>query len=192
MKLLAAPLSLLPPDSLSAMASALSYVSKFKSFVILFVTPILLLPLIILMPAKVSCVSGQPLGFWAPGAQQQAPNPGALGGAHGFPGAGTAPLRHGGSGAPGAMGGALQGILTGMDLGVHRSQGARTVLVSTETQKLAPILATQPLYRLRISPECITRSPGPPNATCTKREPGGLSFPSFSCLFPWGMGTSQL
>ncbi|XP_006899832.1 PREDICTED: solute carrier family 13 member 5 isoform X4 [Elephantulus edwardii] len=34
------------------MASALSYVSKFKSFVILFVTPILLLPLIILMPAK--------------------------------------------------------------------------------------------------------------------------------------------
>nr|XP_020738499.1 solute carrier family 13 member 5 [Odocoileus virginianus texanus] len=34
------------------MASALSYVSKFKSFVILFLTPILLLPLIILMPAK--------------------------------------------------------------------------------------------------------------------------------------------
>uniref|UniRef100_A0A8C9P389 Solute carrier family 13 member 5 n=1 Tax=Spermophilus dauricus TaxID=99837 RepID=A0A8C9P389_SPEDA len=37
------------------MASALSYVSKIKSFVILFLTPILLLPLIILMPAKV-CV----------------------------------------------------------------------------------------------------------------------------------------
>ncbi|XP_004684806.1 PREDICTED: solute carrier family 13 member 5 isoform X2 [Condylura cristata] len=34
------------------MASALSYVFKFKSFVILFVTPLLLLPLIILMPAK--------------------------------------------------------------------------------------------------------------------------------------------
>ncbi|XP_010338049.2 Na(+)/citrate cotransporter isoform X3 [Saimiri boliviensis] len=34
------------------MASALSYVVKFKSFVILFVTPLLLLPLIILMPAK--------------------------------------------------------------------------------------------------------------------------------------------
>ncbi|XP_004716211.1 solute carrier family 13 member 5 [Echinops telfairi] len=34
------------------MASALSYVSKFKSFVILFGTPILLLPLIILIPAK--------------------------------------------------------------------------------------------------------------------------------------------
>ncbi|XP_011358077.1 solute carrier family 13 member 5 isoform X4 [Pteropus vampyrus] len=34
------------------MASALSYVSKFKSFVILFFTPLLLLPLIILMPAK--------------------------------------------------------------------------------------------------------------------------------------------
>ncbi|XP_054431832.1 Na(+)/citrate cotransporter [Pteronotus mesoamericanus] len=34
------------------MASALSYVSKFKSFVILFITPILLLPLIILVPAK--------------------------------------------------------------------------------------------------------------------------------------------
>ncbi|KAF6299690.1 solute carrier family 13 member 5 [Rhinolophus ferrumequinum] len=34
------------------MASALSYVSKFKSFAILFVTPLLLLPLIILMPAK--------------------------------------------------------------------------------------------------------------------------------------------
>ena len=60
---LAALLSLLPPGSLSAMASALSYVSKFKSFVILFLTPILLLPLIILMPAKVSCVSGQPGGF---------------------------------------------------------------------------------------------------------------------------------
>uniref|UniRef100_A0A7N5KQB3 Solute carrier family 13 member 5 n=1 Tax=Ailuropoda melanoleuca TaxID=9646 RepID=A0A7N5KQB3_AILME len=37
------------------MASALSYVSKFKSFVILFITPLLLLPLVILMPAKV-CV----------------------------------------------------------------------------------------------------------------------------------------
>ncbi|XP_054565237.1 Na(+)/citrate cotransporter [Eptesicus fuscus] len=36
------------------MASALSYVSKFKSFVILFVTPILLLPLIILVPTKVA------------------------------------------------------------------------------------------------------------------------------------------
>ncbi|XP_078228955.1 Na(+)/citrate cotransporter isoform X6 [Callithrix jacchus] len=35
------------------MASALSYVAKFKSFVILFVTPLLLLPLIILMPAKI-------------------------------------------------------------------------------------------------------------------------------------------
>ncbi|XP_045680151.1 solute carrier family 13 member 5 isoform X2 [Phyllostomus hastatus] len=34
------------------MASALSYVFKFKSFVILFLTPILLLPLIILIPAK--------------------------------------------------------------------------------------------------------------------------------------------
>uniref|UniRef100_H0XGF9 Solute carrier family 13 member 5 n=1 Tax=Otolemur garnettii TaxID=30611 RepID=H0XGF9_OTOGA len=34
------------------MASALSYVSKFKSFVILFFTPLLLLPLIILIPAK--------------------------------------------------------------------------------------------------------------------------------------------
>ncbi|XP_010952968.2 Na(+)/citrate cotransporter isoform X2 [Camelus bactrianus] len=48
----------LPPSSFSCqspscvMASALSYVSKFKSFVILFVTPILLLPLIILMPTK--------------------------------------------------------------------------------------------------------------------------------------------
>ncbi|XP_045744132.1 Na(+)/citrate cotransporter isoform X2 [Mirounga angustirostris] len=34
------------------MASALSYVSKFKSFVVLFITPLLLLPLVILMPAK--------------------------------------------------------------------------------------------------------------------------------------------
>ncbi|XP_035934272.1 Na(+)/citrate cotransporter isoform X8 [Halichoerus grypus] len=34
------------------MASALSYVSKFKSFVILFITPLLLLPLVILTPAK--------------------------------------------------------------------------------------------------------------------------------------------
>uniref|UniRef100_A0A9L0I514 Solute carrier family 13 member 5 n=1 Tax=Equus asinus TaxID=9793 RepID=A0A9L0I514_EQUAS len=37
------------------MASALSYVSKFKSFLVLFFTPLLLLPLIVLMPAKV-CV----------------------------------------------------------------------------------------------------------------------------------------
>lgn len=50
-----------------AMASALSYVSKFKSFAILFVTPLLLLPLIILMPAKVSCISRQPRGLQAPG-----------------------------------------------------------------------------------------------------------------------------
>ncbi|XP_029784012.1 solute carrier family 13 member 5 isoform X1 [Suricata suricatta] len=35
-----------------AMASALSCVSRFKSFVILFITPLLLLPLVILMPAK--------------------------------------------------------------------------------------------------------------------------------------------
>lgn len=49
------------------MASPLSYVSKFKSFVILFVTPLLLLPLIILMPAKVSCISRRPLGLQAPG-----------------------------------------------------------------------------------------------------------------------------
>lgn len=63
------------------MASALSYVSKFKSFVILFLTPILLLPLIILMPAKVSCVSGQHGGFREPGAPYGAPNPGPLGGA---------------------------------------------------------------------------------------------------------------
>lgn len=42
------------------MASALSYVSKFKSFAILFASPLLLLPLIILIPAKVSCFSGQP------------------------------------------------------------------------------------------------------------------------------------
>ncbi|XP_003469687.1 Na(+)/citrate cotransporter isoform X3 [Cavia porcellus] len=34
------------------MASALSYVSKFKSFAILFASPLLLLPLIILIPAK--------------------------------------------------------------------------------------------------------------------------------------------
>ena len=47
------------------MASALSYVSKFKSFVILFLTPILLLPLIILMPAKVSCLWA---AWWLPGA----------------------------------------------------------------------------------------------------------------------------
>lgn len=83
---LAALLSLLPPGSLSAMASALSYVSKFKSFVILFLTPILLLPLIILMPAKVSCVSGQHGGFREPGAPYGAPNPGPLGGAHGYAG----------------------------------------------------------------------------------------------------------
>lgn len=55
-----------PPPS-STMASALSYVCKFKSFVILFLTPILLLPLIILMPAKVSCISWQSRGLQAPG-----------------------------------------------------------------------------------------------------------------------------
>lgn len=51
-------LSRWPPSS--AMASALSYVSKFKSFVILFITPLLLLPLVILMPAKVSRSSADP------------------------------------------------------------------------------------------------------------------------------------
>lgn len=58
---LRAPLTRLsrwPPSS--AMASALSYVSKFKSFVILFITPLLLLPLVILMPAKVSRSSADP------------------------------------------------------------------------------------------------------------------------------------
>ena len=44
------------------MASAKTYGTKCKSFVILFFTPILLLPLIILVPDKVSCVSGQPGG----------------------------------------------------------------------------------------------------------------------------------
>ena len=96
------------------MASALSYVSKFKSFVILFLTPILLLPLIILMPAKVSCVSGQPGGFREPGAPYGAANPGRWG--------------HAPSGAPGAVGGALHGILRGMDVGIHRSLETRTVL----------------------------------------------------------------
>ncbi|KAK7804163.1 hypothetical protein U0070_022471 [Myodes glareolus] len=43
------PASLLP---FRAMASAKTYVTKFKSFVILFFTPILLLPLIILVPDK--------------------------------------------------------------------------------------------------------------------------------------------
>lgn len=50
------------------MASAKTYVTKFKSFVILFFTPILLLPLIILVPDKVSCVSGQPGGTRVPSA----------------------------------------------------------------------------------------------------------------------------
>lgn len=57
-----------------AMASALSYVSKFKSFVILFITPLLLLPLVILMPAKVSRISADP-GSPVPAAGA---NPGAL------------------------------------------------------------------------------------------------------------------
>lgn len=46
------------------MASLLSYVSKFKSFLILFLTPILLLPLVILMPAKVSCISTRTWGAY--------------------------------------------------------------------------------------------------------------------------------
>lgn len=50
------------------MASAKTYVTKFKSVVILFFTPILLLPLIILVPDKVSCVSGQPGGTRVPSA----------------------------------------------------------------------------------------------------------------------------
>lgn len=71
------------------MASALSYVSKFKSFVILFVTPLLLLPLIILMPAKVSCVSGQPPKNWG------ALCPGALSWSARIPWAGRASLPQG-------------------------------------------------------------------------------------------------
>lgn len=59
--------SLSRPSPSSTMASALSYVYRFKSFVILFVTPILLLPLIILMPAKVSCISRHSRRLQAPG-----------------------------------------------------------------------------------------------------------------------------
>lgn len=50
------------------MASVKTYVTKFKSFVILFFTPILLLPLIILVPDKVSCVSGKSGGTQVPSA----------------------------------------------------------------------------------------------------------------------------
>lgn len=50
------------------MDSAKIYVDKFKSFVILFFTPILLLPLIILVPDKVSYVSGQSGGTPVPSA----------------------------------------------------------------------------------------------------------------------------
>lgn len=50
------------------MASVKTCVTKFKSFVILFFTPCLLLPLIILVPDKVSCVSGQPGGTRVPSA----------------------------------------------------------------------------------------------------------------------------
>lgn len=87
---LSLPLTRLSRGSPSrAMASALSYVSKFKSFVILFITPLLLLPLVILTPAKVSCISADP-GRPVPAAGT---NPGALSwsaelGAHsGAPGA---------------------------------------------------------------------------------------------------------
>ncbi|KAK2488565.1 hypothetical protein MC885_011991 [Smutsia gigantea] len=53
------------------MASALSCVSKFKSFVILFFTPLLLLPLIVLMPAKGhTIVQGNPEAPAVPGVGQ--------------------------------------------------------------------------------------------------------------------------
>lgn len=73
------PLTRLSRQSCSrAMASALSYVSKFKSFLVLFFTPLLLLPLIVLMPAKVSCVSGQPRGPERPVLSSGDRTPGAL------------------------------------------------------------------------------------------------------------------
>lgn len=155
------------------MASALSYVSKFKSFVILFVTPILLLPLIILMPAKVSCVSGQPRGFRVPGAQQRAWNLGTLGGANGFSG-GTAPLRHAPSGAPGAMGGALQRVLKGMHLGVHRSQGGKNCPGKHRNLEISHTTHPQ-AQNLPLVHKLVPRHPS--DATCIDRKPG--------CLFPF-------
>lgn len=50
------------------MDSAKTCVTKFKSFAILLFTPILMLPLVILIPDKVSCVSGQPGGIRVPSA----------------------------------------------------------------------------------------------------------------------------
>lgn len=107
------------------MASALSYVSKIKSFVILFFTPILLLPLIILMPAKVSCVSRQPGGT-----RRSVPYNG-----HGIPGAlscnAPTPPRDSSPEASSRchMGGDLQRIPRGAET---RSQGTRTVRASTK------------------------------------------------------------
>lgn len=109
------------------MASALSYVSKFKSFLILFLTPILLLPLVILMPAKVSCISA------APGRPPGIPELGRLA-------AGTRELR-----VP--VGRCQRSISRGAERGAHPTWGSQIPghLVSTGTQKLAQILATQPL-----------------------------------------------
>lgn len=122
---LAAPHS--PPTHLPpAMASALSYVSKFKSFIILFITPLLLLPLIILMPAKVSCVSGQPRrGLRLEPVASTEPGGTKL--------PGTAPLKSLGLWESGCqMGSALQKIVNGTetpghtDVGIRRTKRAST------------------------------------------------------------------
>lgn len=62
-----------------------TYVTKLKSFVILFFSPILLLPLIILIPDKVSCVSGQPGGTRVPSTITGTEPEKAENGTHGFP-----------------------------------------------------------------------------------------------------------
>lgn len=124
------------------MASALSYVSKFKSFLILFVTPILLLPLIILAPTKVSCGPGD---CRLPG-PVTAPNAGHQVGAQGFPGGRSSPGRSGRQ-----VGGVLQRTSRGTPtLGptVPRtqepSQQAWNLAVSTD-------LATQDTHRLSLA-----------------------------------------
>lgn len=90
------------------MASVLSYVFKFKSFLLLFASPLLLLPLVILVPTKVSCISRQPRGLRATG-HCNGPR------TRGFP-AGTAP--------PGALGARLDGRCPVKNSEGRRNSGA--------------------------------------------------------------------
>lgn len=158
------------------MASALSYVSKFKSFVILFVTPILLLPLIILVPTKVSCIALQPRGLQATGPTNGLRTQATEWERRGSE-AGTAPceLRAPDGRCP------VTHFKGHPNLGVYGSQDTRTVPTSTEPSRQHRSRHTEhPQAQPGLNLPRSRPSPGSWCLWCLERP--GLAFPSFSLL----------